>query len=157
MNSQMRNKRGGQSKNTASTCRMNVYTNSKRSLPKEPNQEFSNYHRGHPHIRSHLWPLNTHNTRQVDQKFPWAPQDHPKDNLAPSHDQTPPTYRARHGFSIFNGSPFLHTKSRKIYFRWVQACNSRVKPEIIMGLKQVRTKYKDRGFFIANYYGNNGF
>ena len=70
MNSQMRNKRGGQSKNTASTCRMNVYTNSKRSLPKEPNQEFSNYHRGHPHIRSHLWPLNTHNTRQVDQKFP---------------------------------------------------------------------------------------
>ena len=61
------------------------------------------------------------------------------------------------GFLVVNGIPFLHTKLRKIYFRSVQACNSRGKPETIFVLKKVKTKYKDRGFTITNFCGDNGF
>ena len=52
---------------------------------------------------------------------------------------------------------FLHTKSRKVYFRSVQACNNRVKYETTSLLKQVNTKYKDRDFPITDYYGENEF
>ena len=47
-------------------------------------------------------------------------------------------------------TPFLHTKSRNIYFRSVQACNNREKFETISVLKQVNTKYNDRGFTITD-------
>ena len=60
-------------------------------------------------------------------------------------------------FFFVNGSPFLHKKSRKMNFRSVQACNSRGKTETISGFMQVKTKYKDRGFIITNYHGDNEF
>ena len=56
-----------------------------------------------------------------------------------------------------NWSTFLHTKSRKIYFRSFQAYNNRGKSKTISGLKQVKTKYKDRGFTITYYNGDNEF
>ena len=42
----------------------------------------------------------------------------------------------------------------KIYFRSVQACNSRVKYETILELNQVKTKYKDIGFTVIDYHVN---
>ena len=60
-------------------------------------------------------------------------------------------------FFFFNKSTFLHTKSRKIDFMSVQACDNRGKSETISVLKQVNTKYKDRGFTITDYHGNNEF
>ena len=69
----------------------------------------------------------------------------------------PPKSGANHGLLFVKGSPFLHTKSRKIYFRSVQACNNIRKSETISGLKQVNTKYKDRGFNIPGYHGDNEF
>ena len=51
----------------------------------------------------------------------------------------------------------LHTKSRKIDFRSVQACNNRGKSETISGLKQVKTKYKNRSFTMTDYHGGNAF
>ena len=100
---------------------------------------------------------NTHHSRQGGQKDPRAPQDHPKDTLAPSYGQTTPKCGASHGFFFVNESTFLHTKSRKIYFMSVQACNNRGGSETILVLKQVNTKYKDRGFTITDYHGNNEF
>ena len=60
-------------------------------------------------------------------------------------------------FFFVNGSTFLHTKSKKIDFRSVQACNNRGKSETISGLKQVNTKYQNRGFTITDYHGDNEF
>ena len=45
----------------------------------------------------------------------------------------------------------------KMYFMSVQACNNRGKAETISGLKQVKNKYKDRGFTITYYHGGNEF
>ena len=56
-----------------------------------------------------------------------------------------------------NGSTFVHTKSKNLDFRSVQAYNNRGKYETIYGLKQVKTKYKDRGFTITDYHGDNNF
>ena len=39
----------------------------------------------------------------------------------------------------------------------VQACNNRGKSETISVLKQVNTKYKDRGFTITDYHDDNEF
>ena len=157
MLSQTINQRIGRSKNITATSRMAIYTNLKISHTKEPNQKLSDYHWWHQHRRSHIWPPNTHHTRQGNQKDPRAPQDHPKDTLAPSYGQTPPKCGASHGFFFVNGSTFLHTKSRKIDFRSVQACNNRVKSETISELKQVKTKYQNRGFTITDYHGDNEF
>ena len=52
---------------------------------------------------------------------------------------------------------FVHTKSRKVYFRSVQACNNRVKYETTSLLKQVNTKYKDRDLPITDYHDDNEF
>ena len=60
-------------------------------------------------------------------------------------------------FLFVNGSPFLQKKSRKVYFRSFQACNIRGKFEPVLVLKQVNTKYKDRGFIITDYHGDNEF
>ena len=60
-------------------------------------------------------------------------------------------------FLFINGSPSLHTKSNNIYCSSVQARNSRRKSETVYGLKQVKTKYKDRGFAITDYRGDNEF
>ena len=60
-------------------------------------------------------------------------------------------------FFFVNGSIFLHTKSRKKDFRSVQAYNTRGKYKTISGLKQVKTKYKDRGLTITDYHGDNEF
>ena len=60
-------------------------------------------------------------------------------------------------FFFVNGSPLLNTKSRNIDFRSVQACNNRGKAKTISGLKQLNTKYKDRGFTITDYHGDNEF
>ena len=56
-----------------------------------------------------------------------------------------------------NGITFLHTKSGKIDFWSVQACNNRGKYETIPGLRQAKNKYKDRGFTIKDYHGDNKF
>ena len=60
-------------------------------------------------------------------------------------------------FFFVNGRSFLDTKSRKIYFRSVQASSSRGKYRTISGLKQVKIKYKDRDFTITNFHGDNEF
>ena len=155
MLSKMRNQRSVRSKNITETCRMSVYTNLKIIHPNEPNQKLSDYHRWNHQSRSHLWPPNTHHTRQGNQKEPRSPQYHPKDTLPPSYGQTPPTFWASQGFFFVNGSPFLHKKPGKIYFRSVQACNNRGKSETISVLNKVKTKYKDRGFTITYYHGDN--
>ena len=56
-----------------------------------------------------------------------------------------------------NRSTFLHTKSTKIDFKSVQVFNNRGKSETISELKQVKTKFKDRGFTITDYHGDNEF
>ena len=89
---------------------------------------------------------------------------------SPEHHKTipripfPPLMAKRHknvelvmDFFFVNGSPFLHIKSRKMYFRSVQAYNNRGKSETILGLKQVNTKYKDRCFTITYYHCDNEF
>ena len=48
-------------------------------------------------------------------------------------------------FLFFNGSPFIHTKSRKINFKLVQTCNSRDKSEIVYGPKRFRPITKTGG------------
>ena len=67
------NQISGQSGNTTATCRMSTYTNFKISCWKEPNQELTNYHWQHQNIRRHLWPSNTHYTRQGNHKDPRSP------------------------------------------------------------------------------------
>ena len=69
----------------------------------------------------------------------------------------PPTLAKHHNnveisldFFIVNGSLFLHTKSRKFYFRSVQACINRGKYEIISGLNFFKTKYPARVFTITD-------
>ena len=136
---------------------MAVYTNFKKIHSKEPNQKLSNYPQWHNQSISHLWSPYTHHKRKGNYKEPIAPQYHPKDTPAPSYVQTKPKCWASHGFFFVKGRPFLHTKSSKIYFRSVQACNNRSKSETIFGLKQVNTKYKDRCFIITDYHGNNEF
>ena len=129
--SQMRDQRSGQSDNTTATRSTAVYTLFKISHPKEPNQELSNYHIQNQQSRSYIWPLNTQHTRQVNHNESRTTQDHPKDTLAPSCGQMSPKCGSIHGFFFVNGRPFVHTKSRKIYSRSVQACNSRGKPKTI--------------------------
>ena len=136
---------------------MAVYTNLKRSHSKEPNQKLTDYHQLYQQSRSHIWPTNTHHTIKGNQKNPRAPQNHPRDNLVPSYGQILPKCGASHGFFIVNGIPFLHKKSREIYFRSVQAYNNRRKSETILGLNQVRIKYKDICFTITDYHGDNEF
>ena len=60
-------------------------------------------------------------------------------------------------FFFVNWSTFLHTKSMKIDFWSVQACNNRVKSETILVLKKLKTKYKYRGLTIIDYHGDNKF
>ena len=60
-------------------------------------------------------------------------------------------------FFFVNGVPFLHTKTNKIDFRSVQACNIRGKYETVSVLKKVKTKYKNRGFIITDFYCDNQF
>ena len=60
-------------------------------------------------------------------------------------------------FLFVNRSPFLNKKSSKIDFSSVQECNNRGKSETISVLNQVKTKYKDKGFTITYYYGENEF
>ena len=115
------------------------------------------YHRWYQQSRSHLCPPNTYHTRQDNQKDPGSPKDHPKDTLAPYNGQTPPLCGARHIFFFVNGSTFLHTKSRRIYFRSAQACNNRGEYESILVLKNVKEKYKDIGFTITDYHVENEF
>ena len=136
---------------------MAVYKNIKINHSKEPNHKLSDYHQWHQQRRIRLWNPNTHHTSRANQKKPRSPQYHPKDTLAPYYCQTPPKCGAIHGFFFVNGSTFLHTKSRKIYFRSVQVCNNKGKFEIISGLKQVKTKYLDRCFTITDYHGKNEF
>ena len=143
----MINQKSGRIKNTP------ICTGPKRIRSKESNRELSNYHRQHQKRRIHLWPPNTYHTRQGNQKKSIAPHDHPNDSLAPSHGQTPPQCEASHGILFIGGGPLLHTKSMKVYFRSVQAFNSRGKSETISGLNQVNTKYKDRGFTITDFHG----
>ena len=57
-------------------------------------------------------------------------------------------------FLFVNGSPWLHTKSRKTDFRSVQSCKNRGKTDMVSGLYQVKNKYHDRGFTITNYHGD---
>ena len=100
---------------------------------------------------------NTHHTRKSNHEYPRAPHDQTNDTIGPSHGQAPPQCGAIHVFFFVNGRPFLHTKSRIIYFGSVEACNRREKSETISGLKPVKTKYKDRGFTISDYHGDNEF
>ena len=60
-------------------------------------------------------------------------------------------------FFFVNGIPLIHTKLRKIFFSSVQACNRRANYETILGLNQVKTKYKYRGLIITDYHSNNEF
>ena len=60
-------------------------------------------------------------------------------------------------YLFVNGIPFIHTKSRNIYFRSVQTCSSRGKYEIISRLKQVKKNYKYIGFTIPYFHGDNEF
>ena len=64
---------------------------------------------------------------------------------------------SRHGFFFVNGSNLLHKKSRKIDFMLVQACNNRGRYKTTLGLKKLNNKYKDRGFTIKYYHGDNEF
>ena len=76
---------------------------------------------------------------------------------SPSYVKTPPKCGASHGFFFVNGSPFLHTKSRNIYFRSIQEFNNRGKFKTMVGLNQAKTKYKYRDFTITDYHGDNEF
>ena len=83
------------------------------------------------------------------------PQENPEATLNSSHFKTPQQCGNSYGFIFFNVVPLLKTKSRKIDFSSVQACNSRGKNEIIYSLKQFNSKYQDRGFTITDFHGNN--
>ena len=117
MLSQTRNQRVGRIKNNSENCRIAVYTDLIISHPKESNQELYNYHRQHQQSIRHLCPPNTHNTRQGNQKYPRAPQDHPKDSLIPSNGQTPPQYGASHEFFLCRREPFPTLKIKEDIFQ----------------------------------------
>ena len=97
MLSQTRNQRSGCSDNTSATCRIYIYTEPKRIHSKESKQEL---------IRRHIWPPNNHHTRQGNQKYPRAPQDHPKDTLSPFHVKTPPHCGTSHVFFLCQWETF---------------------------------------------------
>ena len=141
MFSQTINQRSGRSKNVTATSRMSVY-NFFLNLSKRTKSETVRSPPTTSAEQKPSMPPNTHHKGQGNQKDIIAPKDHPKDTLAPSYGQTPPKCGARHGFFFVNGSTFLHTKSRKIDFRSVQACNNREKYENILGLKQVKKNIK---------------
>ena len=114
MISQTRNQRSGQRNNITETRRMIIYTNLLRIHLKEPNQKVIDYHQWYQQIISHIWPPNTHNTRQGNQKDPIPQQDNSKESLAPSYGQTSPKCGAIHKRFFVNGSNLLHTKIGKI-------------------------------------------
>ena len=96
---------------------MDIYTYPKRSRLKKSNQELSNYHRQNQKIISHLWTPNAHHIRQINQKDPIAPQDHPKDTISPSYGQTPPKYGSSHGILLCQWDPLPTQKIRENIFQ----------------------------------------
>jgi hypothetical protein len=68
-----------------------------------------------------------------------------------------PTDEINMDFMYVNGTPYLHTKSSAIKFLSVQPCKGRGQKEMERGIDKVTTKFKQRGFDIIAFNGDNEF
>ena len=130
------NQRSGWSDNTSTNFRIAINTDTKISHKKISNCQITTddinikesiYDTHIPIIQGKAIRRNTDNQK-----------NHPKDTLTPYNGQAQPQYGSSHGFLFLYGSPLLHTKSRNIYFRSVQACNIRGNTKLC----QVKNKWR---------------